>query len=128
MHLRNQTFQVRANAEKQRKLEIVLRQLTGDLLTAQQRQLICQAVGFREQYSIHLCQSPRPSPDVTVAEERRTIIQPIFGKTEGEANDPAAILVRTPIQGGMSNRIYIYLPMPREEKGDDTQQKESSDQ
>lgn len=128
MHLRNRAFQVRANIDKQRKLEIVLRQLTGDHLTAQQRQLICQAVGCREQYSIQLRQGSKPPSDIAVAEEGRTIIRQIFGDTEGETDGPTAVLIRTPVQGGMSNKIYIYLPTPREENGDDTQQKESSDQ
>lgn len=119
---------MRANIDKQRKLEIVLRQLTGDHLTAQQRQLICQAVGCREQYSIQLRQGSKPPSDIAVAEEGRTIIRQIFGDTEGETDGPTAVLIRTPVQGGMSNKIYIYLPTPREENGDDTQQKESSDQ
>ena len=124
MCLRNQAFQTRANTEKERKLEIVLRQLTADHLTAQQRQLIRQAIGCREQYSIQLCQDIGPLSDAAVTGDGQPIIRWIFGNAEANASDPAAVLIRTPIQGGMSNTVYIYLPMPREEKKDDTRQKE----
>ena len=53
--LRNQAFQARTETGKRRKLEVVLRQLTRDHLTDQQRQLISQTVGCCQQYSFQLC-------------------------------------------------------------------------
>ena len=122
MCLRNQAFQVSTEAEKQRKLEIVLRRLTGDHLTAQQRLLISRAIGQREQCSFRLSQEPGVLSGI--ADKENTTVCPIFG----EISAPAAILVHTPSQGGMSNTIYIYLPISKERKKDDTQQEEPSDQ
>lgn len=127
MCLRNQAFQVRANTQKRKKLEVVLKRLAGDHLTPQQRQLICQAVGCREQYSFRLCQKPGGPSDI-ISNRDKTIVHRIFGDTEDNGSDPSAVLIRTPNQGGMSNTIYIYLPILREEKRDETQSEETSAQ
>ena len=128
MCLRNQAFQVSAEAEKRRKLEIVLRRLTGDQLTAQQRLLIGRAIGHHEQCSFCLCQEPGVLSGITDKEDGKTTVRLIFGDAMGEISTPTAILVRTPSQGGMSNTIYIYLPISKERKRDDTQQEGTSDQ
>ena len=128
MCLRNQAFQVRTETKKRRKLEIVLRRLTGDHLTAQQRLLISRAIGHREQCRFHLCQEPGVLSGITDKEDGQTTVRLIFGDAIGEISAPTAILVRTPSQGGMSNTIYIYLPISKERKRDDTQQEETSDQ
>lgn len=128
MRLRNQEFQIRAKAEKRRKLEIVLRRLTGDHLTAYQRQLISQAIGCREQCSFQLCQELKTFSGITDKQDGGSTIHQIFDDTTGEIGTAAAVLVRTPGQGGMSNTIYIYLPILREEKRDETQQEQASAQ
>ena len=125
--MRNQAFQVSAEAEKRRKLEIVLRRLTGDQLTAQQRLLIGRAIGHHEQCSFCLCQEPGVLSGITDKEDGKTTVRLIFGDAMGEISTPTAILVRTPSQGGMSNTIYIYLPILKERKRDDAQQEETSD-
>ena len=122
--LRNQAFQARTETGKRRKLEVVLRQLTGDHLTDQQRQLISQTVGCCQQYSFQLCYEPG-APALTANGDGQAAVYRIFGDT---AKGPTAVLVRTPGQGEMSNTIYIYLPTQREEKGDDTRQEETSAQ
>ena len=65
---------------------------------------------------------------ITDKEDGQTTVRLIFGDTSGKISAPAAILVRTPSRGGMSNTIYIYLPILKERKWDDTQQEETSDQ
>jgi hypothetical protein len=97
-------------------LEVVLRQLTGNYLTAQQRQLISHMVGCGQQYNFQLCQESG-MPDVM---DDQAVVRPIFGDTADGVNGPAAVLVCTTDQGEVSNTIYIYLPIPREEKRDDT--------
>lgn len=114
--MRNQAFQARTETEKRRKLEVVLRQLTGNYLTAQQRQLISHMVGCGQQYNFRLCQESG-MPDVM---DDQAVVRPIFGDTADGVNGPAAVLVCTTDQGEVSNTIYIYLPIPREEKRDDT--------
>lgn len=118
---------MRASTRKRKKLEVVLKRLAGDRLTPQQRQLICQAVGCREQYSFRLCQEPGGLPDI-ITHRGEAIVYQIFGDIEDHNSDPSAVLIRTPNQGGMSNTIYIYLPVLREEKKDETQSEETSAQ
>lgn len=65
---------------------------------------------------------------ITDKKDSQTTVRLIFGDAIGEISAPTAILVRTPSQGGMSNTIYIYLPISKERKRDDTQQEETSDQ
>ena len=117
--MRNQAFQVRASTQKRKKLEVVLKRLAGDRLTSQHRQLICQAVSCREQYSFRLCQEPGGLLDI-ITHRSEAIVYRIFGDIEDNGSAPSAILIRAPNQGGMSNTIYIYLPILREEKRDDT--------
>ena len=105
-------------------MEVVLRQLTGNHLTDQQRQLISRTVGCCQQYTFQLCREPGV-PDVA---DDQAIVCRIFGDTAGESSSPSAVLARSTCQGEVSNTIYIYLPILREEKRDDTRQEETSAQ
>lgn len=102
-----------------------MRQLTGDHLTDQQRQLISQTAGCCQQYSIQLRNEPG-APALAGKRGGQVSVYRIFGDTGFDAKGPAAVLVRTLGQGEMSNTIYIYLPTQREEKRDDTRQEETS--
>lgn len=105
-------------------MEVVLRQLTGNHLTDQQRELISRTVGCCQQYTFQLCREPG-MPDVA---DDQAIVCRIFGDTAGESSSPSAVLARSTCQGEVSNTIYIYLPILREEKRDDTRQEETSAQ
>ena len=118
--MRNQVFQAQTEMEKQRKLEIVLRQLAGDQLTVQQRWLIAQAIGCRRQYSFRLCREPDLPADAVGQGGGQTVRHLIFSDVCG----PAAVLVQCPARGEQSNTVYIYLPSEKEEQRDDARQEE----
>lgn len=115
--MKNQVFQAQTESENQRKLEVVLRQLTDDRLTSEQRRLIGEAVGFRRQYSFRLCRSPNLPP--IPLQQRGSSVHPIFGNLKGRAKEPAAALVRCSAQGKEQNTVYIYLPVEKEEPRDE---------
>lgn len=123
MRLQNQAFQAQTEAENRKKLEIVLRQLTGDQLTPEQRWQIAQAVGCRRQYRFQLCQGPDTLLDT--AEGSQMAAHLIFGDTRGESPGPAAVLVRCSTPGAESNTVYIYLPEEKEEQWDDARKEKA---
>lgn len=128
MRLKNQVFQAQTEAENRRKLEIVLRSLTDDQLTAHQRRLIAYAIGCHRQYRFQLCQKPDFLPDVVNAGDDQTVIRQIFGNAKGGQTQPAAVLVQHPAQSKETNTVYIYLPKEKEEQGDDARKKETAAQ
>ena len=121
--MRNQEFQAQTKAQSRKKLEIVLRQLTGDQLTPEQRWPIAQAVGCRRQYRFRLCQGPDIPLDT--ADGRQVVAHLIFGDAKGESPGPAAVLVRCSTPGAESNTVYIYLPEEKEEQWDDIRKEET---
>jgi len=128
MLLKNKIFQVQTKLENQRKLEIVLRQLTGDQLTSEQRHLIGEAISFYRQYHFRLCRSSS-LPTITSQQQcGRAAIRPIFGDLEGRTNEPAAALVRCSVQGEEQNTVYIYLPVEKEEPRDEPRKEKGPDQ
>lgn len=128
MCLRNKAFQSQTNAENLRKLDVVLRSLTNNRLTARQRRLIAYAIGGRRQYSFRLCQRPDALPNTTDTAAGQTVIRRIFGTVNGGDNQPAAVLIRHPGQDGTASTVYIYLPEEKEEYGDDTREEETTAQ
>lgn len=128
MHLRNQAFQAQTEAENRKKLEVVLRQLTGNQLTPQQRQLIVQALGGQQQYRFRLCQRSDIPLNTTDQDGSQMAFHLIFGNSKGERPGPAAVRVWCSTPGAESNTVYIYLPEEKEEPRDDTRQEETPDQ
>ena len=118
--MRNQAFQAQTETENRKKLEIVLRQLTGDQLTAQQRRQIVQAVGGRQQYSFHFCQGLDIPLNTADQDGTQVAVHPIFGDAKGAHSGPAAVLVRCSAPGAESNTVYICLSKEKEEQRDDT--------
>ena len=123
MRLRNRAFQAQTEAENRKKLEIVLRQLTGDQLTPEQRWQIAQAIGCRQQYRFRLCQGsdiPLDTPD-----GRQMAAHLIFGDAKGESPGPVAVLVQCSTPGAGTNTVYIYLPEEKEEQWDDARKEKA---
>lgn len=126
MRLRNQVFQTQTETGKRRKLEIVLRSLTGDQLTAHQRRLIACAIGCCQQYRFQLCQKPNFLIGPADAGDGQAVIHRIFGSAKGGENQPAAVLVRCPARGSEANTVYIYLPEKEEKQRNDIRKKEAA--
>lgn len=112
--MKNQLFLAAEDAVNQRKLDVTLRQFTGDLLTEEQRQLIAAAVGYDRQCSIKVCSTAQKFLEVAALQKtdpKRTALQLLYGELESLPANPAAALVYRyrPLQG-MSNTVYLYIP------------------
>lgn len=105
--MKNLTFSSQTESEKQKKLDVVLRQLTEDRLTSEQRRQISKALGGRRQYNLLLSESPVLPRE---AKECGCVIRPIFGSLNGPKQGPTAVLVYNKASGEPCNNVYIYLP------------------
>lgn len=117
--MNNQSFKARAEPDNRKKLDVVLRQLTGSLLTAQQRLLIGNAVSTQQQYSLRICGSKdaiRRELDESSSKHGTATPCVLFGDLSSARQSPAAILVHgaTPPDGRRMNILYIYLPTQKE--------------
>lgn len=116
MRLKNRTFAHQSEYDHRRKLRIVLRQLTADYLTEEQRFIIEEAVWRKQQYHMRLYTSPRPlchmigkGSAVCKGVETKTL----FGSLD---NPPMAILERHTSRERPKNIIHIYLRNENEEE------------
>lgn len=109
--MKNESFKAQTEMERRKKLDVVLRQLTGDRLTMAERRMIGEAIGYRRQYSLRLCRSPRAFLHRTAPNDGVTCIQTIFGSLEDQPETPAAALVHQ----SDAHIVYIYLPVKKEE-------------
>ena len=110
--MNNQSFKARAEPDNRKKLDVVLRQLTGSFLTAQQRLAISNAVSAQQQYSLRICDSK----DAIRRELDGSSQRVLFGDLSTTRQSPAAILAHsaTPSGGRRMNVLYIYLPTQKE--------------
>lgn len=110
-------FQAQTELESRKKLDVVLRQITADRLSEEQRGIIENALGVRQQCTIRLCDSVGAfcrfaNPNRT--RDGQTVIRTLFGDYEQLTQQPTATLVQVGAPGSRENTVYIYLP-PREE-------------
>lgn len=116
MPLKNQAFARQNELKHRRKLRVVLRQLTQNRLTAEQRCVIEQAAGHQRQCHLKLCSTPqviRRTIDMNSTHSRTTAAKTLFGSLD---NPPMALLVHQIGANGTDNTICIYLPDEKEEE------------
>lgn len=125
--MKNQVFLAQSDADMRRKLDVVLRQIAGNRLTAKQRHQIAAAVG-RRQYRFKFTQVPGLPLEVKNAADDQTVIRPIFGDLKGVARGPTAVLVHGRVLGEEENTVYLYLPREKEEPRDESRKEEADSQ
>ncbi|MPM49561.1 hypothetical protein SDC9_96291 [bioreactor metagenome] len=116
--MKNRVFLAQPESVNRRKLDVTLRQLTGDRLTAEQRDRIGRGLDARRQYAFQVCRCPGAfcrEVNPKNARDGQTIIRTLFGDLEHLSKRPAAVLVRRLAPGERSNTVYIYLPTKKEE-------------
>lgn len=128
--MKNRVFLARPEAVNHRKLEVTLRQLTGDRLTAEQRAQIGHGLVCRRQYTFRVYQDPgtfcrEVNPKNT--RDGQTVIRTLFGDLERLAMMPAAVLVQRLTPEERSNTVHIYLPKKKEETRDVPRKEETAD-
>ena len=69
--MNNQAFRKQTDQKNRRKLEVVLRRMTGDALTEEQRRRLWRALEQRRQYCLRLCASKEGIPASCGARDRQ---------------------------------------------------------
>lgn len=127
MDLKNQTFAKKDMADRAKKLDVVLRQLTGDAITKEQRQCLQYALGHRRQFRLQLCTTGCDFKNAVFPEltkecgERR--VKMLLGKESGLM---AALVSCHPPEMGDST-VYLYLPKSKEAMCDAMQGEEKKE-
>lgn len=119
--MKNRVFLARSEAANHKKLEVTLRQLTGDRLTAEQRDQIAHGLTGRRQYTFRVCHEPgafcsEVNPKNT--RDGKTVTRTLFGDLEHLSKSPVAVLVHCLVPEERSSIVYIYLPTKKEETHD----------
>lgn len=113
--------------DRMKKLDIVLRQLTGDAITKEQRQRLLYALGHRKQFRLQLCTTgfdfkQAVSPGKTKEDKAKRVRMLIKNDCGMEA-----ALVSSQLPGKRNNTVYLYLPETKEAVLDAMQEKEAKD-
>lgn len=109
--MKNDLFKAKTAFEKRKKLDVVLRQMTGDRLTESERRVIGKAVGHCRQYRLTLCRSPDILYHCIAPDDGVFHTRTIFGDLNKHPESPSAVLV----QWSDMYSVYIYLPAEKEE-------------
>lgn len=112
--LNNQTFMKASASDRVKKLDIALRQLTGDAMTKEQRQRLLYALGHRKQYRLQLC--------TTGCDFKQAVSLGLTKDCKGKRvrmlieNDcgMVAALVSSQLPGKRDTTVYLYLPEAKE--------------
>lgn len=124
MHLKNQLFKTQGEPENSKKLDMVLRQLTGDLLTAEQRRQIEHALGHQRQYHLRLCRSRCAFTRVLQAENGKKVLYMLTPSGTEQTEAPMTAVIRNPDCGRTGGIVYIYIP-DEEERRDEPRNEET---
>ncbi len=123
--MKNRTFQAAKLRKNCRKLDVALRQFTGDRLTEEQRSLISSTLGPRSQYWIQVYRTADGLRRALNRHANTADIQLLFGGLETQTSAPAALIARSG-SGRTAKVVYIYLPTEMEGNWDGSRSKKSN--
>ena len=127
MDLKNKSFVKTSVKYRAKKLDVVLRRLTGDTLTKDQRLCLQHALDCRRQYRLRLCRTgcdfkKAVSPGQANKDCGKRV-RMLLGKNCGMM----AALVSSKTQGRGDNTVYLYLPESKEAMGDEMQEEDAKE-
>ncbi|MFR1618154.1 MAG: hypothetical protein ACLSUM_12640 [Dysosmobacter welbionis] len=127
MDLKNRSFVKTSVKHRANKLDVVLRRLTGDTLTKDQRLCLQHALDCRRQYRLRLCRTgcdfkKAVSPGQANKDCGKRV-RMLLGKNCGMM----AALVSSKTQGRGDNTVYLYLPESKEAMGDEMQEEDAKE-
>ena len=127
MDLHNRSFVKTCVKHRAKKLDVVLRRLTGDTLTKDQRLCLQHALDCRRQYRLRLCRTgcdfkKAVSPGQANKDCGKRV-RMLLGKNCGMM----AALVSSKTQGRGDNTVYLYLPESKEAMGDEMQEEDAKE-
>ena len=125
--MKNRSFVKTSVKHRSKKLDVVLRRLTGDTLTKDQRLCLQHALDCRRQYRLRLCRTgcdfkKAVSPGQANKDCGKRV-RMLLGKNCGMM----AALVSSKTQGRGDNTVYLYLPESKEAMGDEMQEEDAKE-
>ena len=99
MNLKNQAFLKKSTMCRAKKLDVVLRQVTGDTITREQRLKLARALGLRRQYRFRLCQSRRAFQSAVNSAQGldgENAVRILLSDRDSPKSTPMAAIVRMP--------------------------------
>ena len=125
--MNNRSFVKTCVKHRAKKLDVVLRRLTGDTLTKDQRLCLQHALDCRRQYRLRLCRTgcdfkKAVSPGQANKDCGKRV-RMLLGKNCGMM----AALVSSKTQGRGDNTVYLYLPESKEAMGDEMQEEDAKE-
>ena len=125
--MKNRSFVKTSVKHRAKKLDVVLRRLTGDTLTKDQRLCLQHALDCRRQYRLRLCRTgcdfkKAVSPGQANKDCGKRV-RMLLGKNCGMM----AALVSSKTQGRGDNTVYLYLPESKEAMGDEMQEEDAKE-
>ena len=125
--MKNKSFVKTSVKHRANKLDVVLRRLTGDTLTKDQRLCLQHALDCRRQYRLRLCRTgcdfkKAVSPGQANKDCGKRV-RMLLGKNCGMM----AALVSSKTQGRGDNTVYLYLPESKEAMGDEMQEEDAKE-
>nr|WP_325247172.1 hypothetical protein [uncultured Oscillibacter sp.] len=125
--MKNKSFVKTSVKHRAKKLDVVLRRLTGDTLTKDQRLCLQHALDCRRQYRLRLCRTgcdfkKAVSPGQANKDCGKRV-RMLLGKNCGMM----AALVSSKTQGRGDNTVYLYLPESKEAMGDEMQEEDAKE-
>ena len=125
--MKNRSFVKTSVRHRAKKLDVVLRRLTGDTLTKDQRLCLQHALDCRRQYRLRLCRTgcdfkKAVSPGQANKDCGKRV-RMLLGKNCGMM----AALVSSKTQGRGDNTVYLYLPESKEAMGDEMQEEDAKE-
>lgn len=124
MDLKNGSFVKTDFKNRAKKLDIVLRRMTGDTMTKEQRQRLQYALDCRRQYRLRLCKTDcdfkqAVSPEQASAGGRKSV-RMLLGENCGML---AALVSSRTLERG-DNTVYLYLPKLKETMRNEMQEED----
>ena len=127
MDLKNKSFVKTSVKYRAKKLDVVLRRLSGDTMTEEQRQCLQYALGCRRQFRLRLCKTDcdfkRAVSPGQANKDCGKRVRMLLGKNCGMM----AALVSSKTQGRGDNTVYLYLPESKEAMGDEMQEEDAKE-
>lgn len=125
--MKNKSFVKTSVKYRAKKLDVVLRRLSGDTMTKEQRLCLQHALDCRRQYRLRLCRTgcdfkKAVSPGQANKDCGKRV-RMLLGKNCGMM----AALVSSKTQGRGDNTVYLYLPESKEAMGDEMQEEDAKE-